>query len=71
MTHIAIGRAIVAWATLEIKIDEQLLNMLGHAKTKSIRQSRGIFKLKDIRPALRTALTCPMYWRRLTTAAKR
>jgi hypothetical protein len=52
----AIGRAIIAWAFLEIKIDELLLNMLRHEKASTIRELAKITRVDDIPKSLGSRL---------------
>jgi hypothetical protein len=52
----AIGRAIVAWAALEIKVDELLLSMLSHEKAKATRTSWGYTTVEKIPKSFRTRL---------------
>lgn len=52
----AIGRAIVAWAALEIKVDELLLSMLSHEKAEATRTVWGYTTLEKIPKSFRTRL---------------
>ena len=54
--YIAIGRAIVTWAALEIRIDEHILRMLRHPKARSIRERDKIHLLHHIPKALKKRL---------------
>lgn len=52
----AIGRAIATWASLEIKLDEQLLRMLNHEKAIPLRTRQNIHDLADVPKSLRARL---------------
>ena len=54
--YIAIGRAIVTWAALEIRIDEHILRMLRHPNARSIRERDKIHLLDHIPKALKKRL---------------
>jgi hypothetical protein len=52
----AIGRAIVAWAKLEIKLDEQLLFMLSHERASTARQKLRIQRVAHLPKAFECRL---------------
>lgn len=50
--YAAIGRAIVTWACLEIRLDDQLIQMLRHPNSKALRKAMAIERISHVPKAL-------------------